>query len=85
MVMVDPNPLPRSPGAIATYYSGLLMTRAGLQTLDEYLMALSSLIGSLQSSPGRLLQSVERSSLERHPDQTAQQRKRLARWLEKRD
>lgn len=40
------------------------MTRAGLQTPDEYLASLSSLIGNLQTSPGRLLQSVERSSLE---------------------
>jgi predicted metalloprotease with PDZ domain len=49
---------------VTSYYSGLLMTRAGLQTPDEYLASLSSLIGSLQTSPGRLLQSVERSSLE---------------------
>src|SRR5262249_58616358 len=42
----------------------LLMTRAGLQTPDEYLASLSSLIGGLQTAPGRLLQSVERSSLE---------------------
>jgi predicted metalloprotease with PDZ domain len=40
------------------------MTRAGLQAPDEYLASLSSLIGALQTSPGRLLQSVERSSLE---------------------
>jgi len=49
---------------VTSYYSGLLMTRAGLQTADEYLASLSSLIGNLQSAPGRLLQSVERSSLE---------------------
>ncbi|MCC6989232.1 MAG: M61 family metallopeptidase [Acidobacteria bacterium] len=49
---------------VTSYYSGLLMTRAGLQTADEYLASLSSLIGGLQTSPGRLLQSVERSSLE---------------------
>jgi predicted metalloprotease with PDZ domain len=49
---------------VTSYYSGLLMTRAGLQTPDEYLASLSSLIGSLQTSPGRLLQSVERSALE---------------------
>ncbi|MFN7976822.1 MAG: hypothetical protein U0P30_01715 [Vicinamibacterales bacterium] len=49
---------------VTSYYSGLLMTRAGLQTVDTYLSSLSSLIGGLQSSPGRLLQSVERSSLE---------------------
>jgi predicted metalloprotease with PDZ domain len=49
---------------VTSYYSGLLMTRAGLQTPDEYLASLSSLINTLQTSPGRLLQSVERSSLE---------------------
>jgi predicted metalloprotease with PDZ domain len=49
---------------VTSYYSGLLMARAGLQTPDEYLASLSSLISSLQNSPGRLLQSVERSSLE---------------------
>jgi predicted metalloprotease with PDZ domain len=49
---------------VTSYYSGLLMTRAGLQTPDEYLASLSSLIVNLQASPGRLLQSVERSSLE---------------------
>src|SRR5262245_940872 len=49
---------------VTSYYSGLLMTRSGLQTPDEYLSSLSSLIGNLQNSPGRLLQSVEQSSLE---------------------
>jgi predicted metalloprotease with PDZ domain len=49
---------------LTSYYSGLLMTRSGLQTQEEYLRSLSSLIGGLQNSPGRLLQSVERSSLE---------------------
>jgi predicted metalloprotease with PDZ domain len=49
---------------VTSYYTGLLMTRAGLQTPDEYLASLSSAIGNLQKSPGRLLQSVERSSIE---------------------
>ena len=49
---------------VTSYYSGLLMTRAGLQSTDAYLASLSSLIGGLQNAPGRLLQSVERSSLE---------------------
>ncbi|MEP7118214.1 MAG: hypothetical protein ABI880_11570, partial [Acidobacteriota bacterium] len=49
---------------VTSYYSGLLMTRAGLQTRDEYLASLSNLIGGLQNAPGRLLQSVEQSSLE---------------------
>lgn len=49
---------------VTSYYSGLLMTRAGLQSRDDYFASLSSLIGNLQNAPGRLLQSVERSSLE---------------------
>lgn len=49
---------------VTSYYSGLLMTRAGLQSTDDYLASLSSLIGGLQNAPGRLLQSVEQSSLE---------------------
>jgi predicted metalloprotease with PDZ domain len=49
---------------VTSYYSSLLMTRAGLQTEDEYLTSLSSLIRNLQNAPGRLLQSVEQSSLE---------------------
>jgi predicted metalloprotease with PDZ domain len=49
---------------VTSYYSGLLMTRAGLQTPEEYLPSLSSLIAKLETSPGRRLQSVERSSLE---------------------
>jgi len=49
---------------VTSYYSGLLTERAGLRTRDEYLSSLSSLIGGLQNAPGRLLQSVEQSSLE---------------------
>src|SRR6185295_1193098 len=49
---------------VTSYYSGLLTERAGLRTRDEYLGSLSSLIGGLQNAPGRLLQSVEQSSLE---------------------
>ena len=49
---------------VTSYYSGLLLTRAGLQTPETYLVSLSSLIGGLQTSPGRRLQSVEQSSLE---------------------
>src|SRR4029453_2553821 len=49
---------------VTSYYSSLLMTRAGLQTQEQYLGSLSNLIGGLQNSPGRLMQSVEQSSLE---------------------
>ena len=49
---------------VTSYYSGLLVERAGLRSQDEYLASLSSLIGGLQNAPGRLLQSVEQSSLD---------------------
>ena len=52
------------------YYSGLTVKRAGLSTQQEYLGtdtpvsggSLSSIIASLQSTPGRLVQSAERAS-----------------------
>ncbi|HWE50553.1 MAG TPA: PDZ domain-containing protein [Bryobacteraceae bacterium] len=52
------------------YYTGLLVCRAGLCTQAEYLgsedkprhASLSGLIGALQSTPGRLLQSAEQAS-----------------------
>ena len=49
---------------VTSYYSTLLVERAGLSTVDEYLSSLGSTIGELQKSPGRLLQSVEQSSLD---------------------
>ena len=49
---------------VTSYYSNLLLERAGLRTRDDYLSALSRLIAQLQNAPGRLLQSVEQSSLE---------------------
>jgi predicted metalloprotease with PDZ domain len=49
---------------VTSYYSNLMIVHAGLQTPDGYLASLSSLIGRLQTAPGRLLQSVEQSSRE---------------------
>lgn len=49
---------------VTSYYGNLLLVRAGLQTTDAYLASLSSLIGRLQTAPGRLAQSVEQSSRE---------------------
>ncbi|MGE0461820.1 MAG: M61 family metallopeptidase [Vicinamibacterales bacterium] len=49
---------------VTSYYSTLLMTRAGMRTVPEYLASLSSLISTLENAPGRRLQSVEQSSLE---------------------
>jgi len=47
---------------ITDYYADLLLPRAGLATVEEYLGALSSQIRSLQTTPGRLEQSAERAS-----------------------
>jgi predicted metalloprotease with PDZ domain len=47
-----------------SYFGDLLVARAGLMAMDDYLASLSSAIRSLQNSPGRLLQSLEQSSLE---------------------
>lgn len=49
---------------VTSYYSNLLLERAGLRTRDEYLASLSRLIAQLQNASGRLLQSVEQSSID---------------------
>jgi len=49
---------------VTSYYSGLLLRRAGLSTTDQYLASLSSQIDQLQKAPGRLLQTLEQSSAE---------------------
>jgi predicted metalloprotease with PDZ domain len=46
------------------YYGALALHRAGLTTRDEFLDGLSNEIESLQSTPGRLVQSAELSSLD---------------------
>jgi predicted metalloprotease with PDZ domain len=47
---------------ITDYYGDLLALRAGVLTRDEFLATLSSVVADLQSTPGRLLQSVELAS-----------------------
>ena len=47
---------------ITDYYGDLLARRAGLLTRDEFLANLSAVIEELQSTPGRLVQSVELAS-----------------------
>lgn len=47
---------------ITDYYGDLLALRAGVLTRAEFLGNLSSVIADLQSTPGRLLQSVELAS-----------------------
>jgi predicted metalloprotease with PDZ domain len=46
------------------YYADLVVHRAGLTTRDEYLEALSSKIEGLQTTPGRLVQSVTQASFD---------------------
>lgn len=48
---------------ITTYYGPLLAVRAGLGTCADFLAELSGSIRSLQTSPGRLKQTLEASSL----------------------
>jgi predicted metalloprotease with PDZ domain len=49
---------------VTSYYSSLLVARAGLRTRDEFLASKGAQIGQLQNAPGRLLQSLEQSSRE---------------------
>jgi predicted metalloprotease with PDZ domain len=46
------------------YYTDLVVHRAGLSTREEYLEALSSKIEVLQTTPGRLVQSLEAASFD---------------------
>jgi predicted metalloprotease with PDZ domain len=47
---------------ITDYYGPLMVRRARLSTIEEYLDSLSETIRSLQSTPGRFTQSLEESS-----------------------
>lgn len=49
---------------ITAYYTPLAVRRAGLSTTDEFLSTLSEEIQTLQSTPGRLTQSLEQSSFD---------------------
>jgi len=49
---------------ITEYYGHLLLHRTGLTTRDEFLEALSEKIESLQTTPGRLVQSAAQASLD---------------------
>jgi predicted metalloprotease with PDZ domain len=49
---------------LTTYFGDLIIARAGLATPREHLAALSSHIGQLQNSRGRLVQSLEDASLD---------------------
>jgi predicted metalloprotease with PDZ domain len=49
---------------VTSYYGELLVTRAGLAKPEDFLAAMSSHIEQLQNSPGRLVQTLEQSSLD---------------------
>jgi predicted metalloprotease with PDZ domain len=49
---------------LTVYYDGLLLARAGLSSREEALARLSSRIRQLQTTPGRLVQSLEQASLD---------------------
>ena len=49
---------------LTSYYGDLLAARAGVLTPAEYLGELSTMIATLQTTPGRLAQSVEEASFD---------------------
>ena len=49
---------------LTSYYGGLMAARAGVITGEEYLNELSNMIVELQSTPGRLAQTVEEASFD---------------------
>src|SRR5262249_20069179 len=48
---------------LTTYFSELLVARAGIGGAQDYLGSMSSHIGQLQNSPARLLQTAEQAAL----------------------
>jgi predicted metalloprotease with PDZ domain len=60
---------PRTPSlwiseGLTTYYGDLMVARSGLAGTPEYLGWMSALIGQLQNTPGRLVQTLSQSSLD---------------------
>jgi predicted metalloprotease with PDZ domain len=49
---------------VTTYYTGLLLRRAGLVDRDQYLSLLSEHVRDVEAAPGRQLQSVARGSFD---------------------
>ncbi len=49
---------------LTTYYGDLMVIRAGLATSSQFLLALSGHITQLQNTPGRLVQTLDQSSLD---------------------
>jgi predicted metalloprotease with PDZ domain len=64
----DYDNAPRTPSlwlseGVTTYYGDLAVVRVGVASRPEFLATLSDRIRSLQTSPGRLVQTLEESSL----------------------
>jgi predicted metalloprotease with PDZ domain len=49
---------------LTEYYADLALRRAGITSDEEYLVELSNLIGTLQTTPGRFIHAVEESSFD---------------------
>jgi predicted metalloprotease with PDZ domain len=49
---------------LTTYFGDLMVMRAGLGSTPDFLSRLSANIGQLQTAPGRLVQTLEQSSLD---------------------
>jgi predicted metalloprotease with PDZ domain len=49
---------------VTSYYAALALARAGLVSAEDFLFSISSAISQLQNAPGRLLQTLEQSSLD---------------------
>jgi len=49
---------------LTSYYGALIVSRAGLGTTEDFLATLSGDIGRLQNAAGRLVQTLEQSSLD---------------------
>jgi predicted metalloprotease with PDZ domain len=64
----DYEKLPHTPSlwiaeGLTTYYGDLAVVRSGVGSLDDYLAGLSGEIRAVQTSPGRLVQTLEQASL----------------------
>ncbi len=60
---------PRTPSlwiaeGLTSYFGELIVTRSGIGTTEDFLAALSGHIRQLQTSPGRLVQTLDESSLD---------------------
>jgi predicted metalloprotease with PDZ domain len=65
----DYDNVPRSPSlwiseGLTSYYGDLAVVRSGIGTRADFLAAMSALIRNIQTSPGRLVQTLEQASLE---------------------